>query len=453
MNMTPTKLQAALQNLPVDAKESVVESLFVEQYLMEALGFEKGEVYPKYPTGDSKVADYAARKNTPDNIFVCTQENPYLLVEVKNRQTNLSYNSPGYISAVEQLKKYLLDKRCRSCKWGIITNANHIQLFRKHGKTVYPATKCLELTVENIDEIVSNIKQTIDSPKKALTIVVYNLRGGVGKTTTTANLAAVFAMFEKRVLVVDFDPSQQDLTKFLGLQLSNGDVIQNLVDRKADIRAVLKTYSYYNKKVKKDFSFDVLPADKMLANDNALNPKEANLNQQLRIKDLKSKLDSLSSDYDYIVIDSSPNWNFFSQRALYSADVILLPILPNDYFSLPNTVKTISEHIPKIQALREDGCPIALPIFQNGSKVTESQNRQIEQEIDNLIYQAKSDIKFDLKPYFYPKNKDGKNDKSIFSVSSHAVIANAIFSRTPAAFQNKLVCQQYLALAKEYFLQ
>ncbi len=191
----------------------------------------------------------------------------------------------------------------------------------------------------------------------------------------------------------------------------------------------------------------------MLANDNALDPKEANLNQQLRIKDLKSKLDSLSLDYDYILIDSSPNWNFFSQRALYSADVILLPIRPNDYFSLYNTATTIGEHIPKIQALREDGCPMALPIFQNGSKVTNTQTRQIEQAIDAIICGIKSNNKFDLKPYFYPKYKDGTNNKSIFSVSSHAVIANAIFSRTPAAFQNKLVCHQYLALAKEYFLQ
>jgi hypothetical protein len=58
-----------------------------------------------------------------------------------------------------------------------------------------------------------------------------------------------------------------------------------------------------------------------------------------------------------------------------------------------------------------------------------------------------------LRPYFYPRYTQAKQDKHIFELPSYAHIANAAFSRVPAAYKDKTAHDYYLELAKEYFLQ
>jgi hypothetical protein len=161
--MPPISLQAALQSLPTNALEAVVDQQFVKPSLVEALGFQATETYPGYNTGKGFV-DYAVRKNSRDDIFLHTKSNPYLLIEVKGRDINLCEGSAGYRKTVAQLKGYLLDSHCKTAQWGIITNSVHIQLFRKHGKVVHPATPCLEITPENADKLIASLRRQIEQP-------------------------------------------------------------------------------------------------------------------------------------------------------------------------------------------------------------------------------------------------------------------------------------------------
>ncbi len=447
MTTTTTSLRSALRSLPDQAQEPTVNDLFVPTLLRE-LGFQQDEILSEYKTGNgTKAVDKAARKTIGDDIFIHTKTNPYLLVELKGRDINLSDEAVRYHHTVEQLKQYLLAPNCQTVEWGIITNSCHLQLFRKHGKVIFPATKCIELSEENIDEVIASVRKKIEKPAKALTIAVYNNKGGVGKTTTTVNLAGILAFLGKKVLTVDFDPNQQDLTNSLGLPLSPDHFYKALVERDVELRDII--YPYFFKKGNLEIRFDVIPADKRLAEE-----PEDKLRNHLKLNTLYRKLESLKQDYDYILIDSPPNWRVFSQLAVYAADAVLIPTKHNNLFSLENAATAIKNFIPEVQAAKLDGSPIALPIFFNGEKITPPQLAVAQQELINIIKTAKREKeKFNLLPYFYPKYTDARKDLHIHQVPSYANIASSAFARIPAVYRDRTAHEYYKNLAKEYFLQ
>lgn len=433
-----TSLKSYLQHLPQDASHAIVSTNFAP-YLISYLGFSTTEIIPQYDTGGGGITDFATRRNLANDIFLQTKSNPFLLIELKDRYTNLTENSPSYKATVNQLKRQLLGNNCKAAQWGIITNGSHIQLFRKHGKIIFPATTCIAITPENIDETVARIKTKIDKTPKALTVTVYNNKGGVGKTTTTVNLAAFLAFLGKKVLVLDFDFNQRDLTKsILTIKPEDGLLEKALTDRNIDLKSVISPYIFKNSKLQ--ITFDVVPAD----------PKIAEIREfsAMNISTLHRKLDLARYEYDYIFIDAAPNWRFTSRLAVYAADVVLLPTKHNSSFSLNNAATAIKEFLPEMQELKKDGTPIALPIFFNGEKITQPQLELAQKEINQILENDKT-----LTPYFYPRYTNAKKDLHIHHLPEYAIIASAAFARVPAVYKNRSAHEYYKDLAKEYFLQ
>ena len=448
--MNDQALKQALLNLPDHENEAFVDNVFVPDFL-DALGFDLMERIPEYSTGTGKLAvDYALRHNTKDDIFAQTKSNPFILVELKGRDIDLTEGSSRYKATVKQIRRYLLSPNCKTVQWGIITNSKHIQLFRKHGKVIYPATQCLEINLDNVGEVIQKVAKIIQDTPRALTVAVYNNKGGVGKTTTTVNLASVLAIKGKKVLVVDFDPNQQDLTNSLGIKPGKVTFYSCLKDRKSNIlfEDVMRPYKINYQRLKKEFIFDVIPADEKL-----FDKGEDELRQELKPTRLRQFIVSLKSNYDYILIDAPPNWRFFSVSAVQAADVVFMPTKHNNIFSLENAAIAISKYIPEVQKKRKDGGPIALPIFFNGEKITDAARNTANKAIQNIIKKTKKECKFDLLPYFYPRYTSAQKNTHIFDVPSYAHIADAAFSRIPAAYKNKTARDYYLSLAKEYFLQ
>ncbi|QIR36726.1 AAA family ATPase [Tolypothrix sp. PCC 7910] len=445
MSITITSLREVLQSLPDNAQEPIVDHLFASQ-LLNALGFQSEEIYPEYNTGDGPV-DKAARKTIGDDVFLHTKSNPYLLLELKGRDVNLSEDAAQYHTTVKQLKRYLLATNCKTVQWGIITNSCHIQLFRKHGRVIYPATKCIPINANTIDSVIATMRQKIEHPTKALTVAVYNNKGGVGKTTTTVNLAAILTFLGKKVLAIDFDHNQQDLTSYLGLPLSQGSVFEALTERNVELQNTLHPYKFPLKKVNTELRFDVIPADQKLTEE-----PEHSLRNHLKSNTLYRKLELSRQEYDYILIDVPPNWRLFSQLAVYAADVILMPTKHNNLFSLENAAMAMKKFIPEVQSQKADGSPIPLPIFFNGEKMTPPQLAVAQQEITNIIKAAKKEG-FNLLPYFYPKYTNAKKDLHIHEVPSYANIAGSPFSHVPAVYRYQSAHEYYKNLVKEYFLQ
>ena len=434
-------LKSYLEDLPQNASEAIVSTNFAP-YLISYLGFSTTEIIPQYDTGGGGITDFATRRNLANDIFLQTKSNPFLLIELKGRDINLTENSPSYKATVNQLKRQLLGNNCQAAQWGIITNGSHIQLFRKHGKIIFPATTCIELTPENIDDTIALIKTKIDNTPKALTVTVYNNKGGVGKTTTTVNLAAFLAFLGKKVLVLDFDFNQRDLTSsLLNINPEDGLLEKALTDRNIDLRSVIRPYIFKNTKLQ--ITFDVVPAEPKMAE-----YPEFEYNSKMQIYTLHRKLDLARYEYDYIFIDAAPNWRFTSKLAVYAADVVLLPTKHNNSFSLNNAATAIKEFLPEMQKSKKDGTPIALPIFFNGEKITQPQLQLAQKEINQILKNDKT-----LVHYFYPKYTPASKNSHIHHLPEYAIIASAAFECVPAVYKNRSAYDYYKDLAKEYFLQ
>jgi len=420
-----------------------VERIVVQRFavpLLQALGFDESEIREEFETGCGQV-DLAARKNVdPEDIFLRSPKNPYLLLEAKSRAVNLREGS-YYRDAVCQIESYLLAKNCKSAKWGIITNANNIQLWRKHGKVVHPATANLDISSDNIESIVRNLRDKIENYERALTVCMYNNKGGVGKTTTVINLAATLATKRKKVLVVDFD-SQGDLTRSLEATPGKITLTQCLKDPKIDVHAIVQTYKL------KGFSiFDIIPRDPELE---TLTDSRAVAYIPKGTRRLRDLIAPLRNEYDYILIDCPTQWLYFSQSGVFAADVILIPTRPDDLSSLNNAARVITSFVPETARSRQDGGPIALPTFFNGVP-SESENtiKRANDEIEKIVSQERS---MNLLPYFWPHFKKGNENKSIFRIPDYAVISSASFARTPAVFRDRRVLEYYQSLAREYFI-
>ena len=164
-------------------------------------------------------------------------------------------------------------------------------------------------------------------------IAIANQKGGVGKTTTSVNLAASLGVLEKRVLLIDADP-QANASSGLGIQVESVEkgtyqVLEHTVTAK---EAIVKTASP---------NLDMIPAPiDLVAIEIEL------IDQHEREYMLKKALVNLKDDYDYILIDCAPSLGLITLNSLVAADSVIIPI-QCEYFALEglgkllNTIKSI----------------------------------------------------------------------------------------------------------------
>ncbi len=221
-------------------------------------------------------------------------------------------------------------------------------------------------------------------------IAIANQKGGVGKTTTTVNLAASLGVLEKKVLLVDADP-QANASSGLGVDVESVEqgsyqLLEHLVSAE---EVIVSTTSP---------NVDIIPAHiDLVAIEIEL------VDKKKREYKMREALQSIKDKYDYILIDCAPSLGLLTLNALVAADAVLIPI-QCEYFALEglgkllNTVKSVQNiHNPDLDI---EG--LLLTMYDSRLRLSNQVVEEVRKHFEDMVFKTiiKRNIKLGEAPSY-----------------------------------------------------
>ena len=207
-------------------------------------------------------------------------------------------------------------------------------------------------------------------------IAIANQKGGVGKTTTSINLAASLGVLEKKVLLIDADP-QANATSGIGIDVESVEIgtYQLLEHSNTAKEAIIKTETP---------NLDIIPAHiDLVAIEIELVDKDE------REYMLKKALLEIKDDYDYIIIDCAPSLGLLTLNALTAADAVIIPI-QCEYFALEglgkllNTIKSVQKiHNPQLDI---EG--LLLTMYDSRLRLSNQVVEEVQKHFNDMVFQT-----------------------------------------------------------------
>ena len=206
-------------------------------------------------------------------------------------------------------------------------------------------------------------------------ISVANQKGGVGKTTTTVNLSTLLAKKGKKVLLIDTDP-QGNATSGLGVTKELENSVYDILVGEIGFDETIQETAIKNLKI--------CPSNISLAG------AEVELVSMMsREQRLKTKLDVIKDQYDYILIDCPPSLGLITLNAFTASDSVLIPV-QCEYFALEglgqllNTVNLVKKHLNK--NLEIEGA--LLTMYDARTNLSNQVVKEVKKYFENKVYKT-----------------------------------------------------------------
>ena len=207
-------------------------------------------------------------------------------------------------------------------------------------------------------------------------IAIANQKGGVGKTTTSVNLAASLGVLEKKVLLIDADP-QANATSGLGIdveivELGTYQLLEHSI--KAE-EAIIQTSSP---------NLDLIPAHIDLV---AIEIELVDMDQREYM--LKKAITHLKEKYDYVLIDCAPSLGLLTLNALTASDSVIIPI-QCEYFALEGLGKLLNtiKSVQKVHNNKLDIEGLLLTMYDSRLRLSNQVVEEVQKHFNEMVFET-----------------------------------------------------------------